>query len=78
MNQLDIMGEECPMTFVKASVALHQMQKGDILELLLCGEEPLKNIPQALEKEGHKILSIEHLEGEKHKVIVEKQMISPQ
>jgi len=72
MNKLDIRGEECPITFVKTSVALHKMQKGESLEVLLCGEEPLKNIPPALEKEGHKILSIEHIAGAEYRMLVEK------
>jgi tRNA 2-thiouridine synthesizing protein A len=72
MEKLDIRGEQCPMTYVKTSVALSQLQKGDILEVFICGEEPLRNIPPALEKEGHKILYIEKLDKNTHKIIVEK------
>jgi len=70
--ELDIRDEQCPMTYVKASVALHQMQKGDVLEVLVYGDEPLKNVPQALEKEGHKILYISEQESNIHKITVEK------
>ncbi|MDR2581060.1 MAG: sulfurtransferase TusA family protein [Fibromonadaceae bacterium] len=70
--KLDITAEECPMTFVKTKVVLHEMKKGDILEVLLCGEEPLRNVPAALEKEGHKILSIEPLGKETHRIVIER------
>jgi TusA-related sulfurtransferase len=60
------------MTFVKTKVALHGLSKGDVLEVLLCGEETLKNVPRAIEKNGDKILSIEHTNGEIHKIIIEK------
>jgi len=60
------------MTFVKTKVALHGLSKGDTLEVLLCGEEPLKNVPLAIEENGDKILSIEHLNGETHKITIEK------
>jgi len=69
---LDITAEVCPMTFVKTKVALHGLSKGDILEVLLCGEEPLRNVPRAIEENGDRILSIEHLEGGNYKIVVEK------
>jgi TusA-related sulfurtransferase len=69
---LDITAEVCPMTFVKTKVALHGLSKGETLEVLLCGEEPLRNVPHAVEENGDKIVSIEHLDGEIHKIVIEK------
>jgi len=69
---LDITAETCPMTFVKTKVALHRLSKGETLEVLLCGEEPLRNVPRAIEENGDKILSIEHLNGEIHKIVIKK------
>jgi len=69
---LDITAETCPMTFIKTKVALHGLAKGDTLEVLLCGEEPLRNVPRAIEENGDKILSIERLEGGTHKIVIEK------
>jgi TusA-related sulfurtransferase len=72
VESLDITAEQCPMTFVKVKVALHELAKGDVLEVLLRGEEPLRNIPFSLKQEGHDVLSIEHLSDDIHKVIVKK------
>lgn len=72
MNQLDITGETCPMTFVKTKVALHELSKGDVLEVLLLAGEPLKNVPRSCEEEGCKILSVEQTNGNVHKVLIEK------
>jgi len=60
------------MTFVKTKVALHGLSKGDTLEVLLCGEEPLRNVPRAIEENGDKVVCIEHLEGETHKIVIKK------
>jgi TusA-related sulfurtransferase len=60
------------MTFVKTKVALHGLSKGDTLEVLLCGEEPLRNVPRAIEENGDKILSIERFNGEIHKIVIKK------
>jgi TusA-related sulfurtransferase len=69
---LDLTAEICPMTFIKTKIALHGLSKGDTLEVLLCGEEPLKNVPRAIKENGDKILSIECLNGETRKIIIEK------
>jgi len=69
---LDITAETCPMTFIKTKVALHGLSKGETLEVLLCGEEALRNVPRAVEENGDKIVSIERLNGEIHKIVIEK------
>jgi len=69
---LDITAETCPMTFIKTKVALHGLVKGDTLEVLLCGEEPLRNVPRAVEESGDKVLAIERLEDGTYKIVVEK------
>jgi len=60
------------MTFVKTKVVLHRLSKGDVLEVLLRAGEPLKNVPRSCEDEGCKILSVEQIEGDVHKVVIEK------
>jgi len=72
MNQLDITAETCPMTFVKTKVALHELSKGEVLEVFLRAGEPLKNVPRSCEGEGCKVLSIEQMDGDVHKVLIEK------
>jgi TusA-related sulfurtransferase len=69
---LDLTAEVCPMTFVKIKVALHELSKGDVLEVLLQGEEPLKNVPKAVEEGGDKVLRVEKVKGDVHKVLIEK------
>lgn len=60
------------MTFVKTKLKLAQIDKGDILEVLLSEGEPLDNVPRSAEEQGFKVLSIEHVEGTTHKVTIEK------
>ena len=58
-HELDITREVCPMTFVRARLMIEKMERGEILAIRLCGEEPLKNVPESLVELGHSILSIE-------------------
>ncbi len=70
--KLDITAEHCPMTFVKTKIQLSKLQSGDILEVLLMEGEPLQNVPKSAREQGFKVLDISHVEGQVHKVIIEK------
>ncbi|HET7753962.1 MAG TPA: sulfurtransferase TusA family protein [Anaeromyxobacteraceae bacterium] len=55
MNLLDIRAYVCPMTWVKAKIALDGLAPGDSLEVLLRDGEPLENLPRTAEEEGHSV-----------------------
>ena len=71
VETLDITKEHCPMTFVKAKLALSRIKSGDVLEITLKGGEPLENVPRSAAEEGHKVLSIEET-GDSYLVSIEK------
>ena len=71
-HTLDITKEHCPMTFVKTKLKLAQIATGDTLEVLLTEGEPLENVPRSAKEQGYNVLSIEHVEGTIHKVIIKK------
>ena len=58
-HELDITRDVCPMTFVRARLMVEKMKHGEILAIRLCGDEPLKNVPDSLVELGHRILSLE-------------------
>jgi len=70
--KLDITREHCPMTFVKTKIALSKLNSGDLLEVLLTEGEPLENVPKSSREQGYKVLEISHVEGQIHKVIIQK------
>lgn len=57
-QQLDITAETCPMTFVRTRLALDRMAPGEILEVLMKGEEPRRNVPRTAQEQGHAVLSV--------------------
>ena len=69
---LDITKEHCPMTFVKTKLKLAQIAAGDTLEVLLTEGEPLENVPRSAREQGYTVLSVEHVEGNVHKVTIVK------
>ncbi|PIQ89255.1 MAG: hypothetical protein COV72_04045 [Candidatus Omnitrophica bacterium CG11_big_fil_rev_8_21_14_0_20_42_13] len=70
-NVLDLKGTPCPINYVKAKLFLENLEAGDNLQIILDEGEPIKNVPESLKNDGHKILSIEKT-GEFYKVTVKK------
>lgn len=58
-STLDITRETCPMTFVRVRLALDRLSPGDLLEVLLKGDEPRRNVPRTAVEQGHAILAQE-------------------
>lgn len=55
-SEIDITRETCPMTFVRVRLALDRLQPGQLLGVLLKGEEPLRNVPRTAAEQGHAVL----------------------
>jgi TusA-related sulfurtransferase len=70
-QSIDITGEVCPMTFVRAKLRLERMRSGEVLSVRLRGDEPLRNVPKAARDEGHIILGIVP-EGNDHIVTIRR------
>ena len=66
---VDITAEVCPMTYVRVKLALERLSQGNVLEVWLTGEEPLKNVPKSVLDDGHHVLSVERAEGKSRLLI---------
>lgn len=53
---VDITDVNCPITFVKAKVALDELEEGEVLKVHLNGGEPAENVPGSIREEGHEVL----------------------
>lgn len=63
-DTVDITGVNCPITFVKAKVALEELEEGEILRVHMNGGEPAQNVPRSMKEEGHEVLDfIENDDG---------------
>lgn len=55
---VDITDVVCPVTFVKAKIALEDLEDGEILEVRMNEGEPLQNVPRSFKEEGHRLLRV--------------------
>ena len=54
-DQVDITDKVCPLTFVKAKVAIEELDDGEILAIRMNDGEPVQNVPRSMKEEGHTI-----------------------
>ena len=61
-DTVDITDKVCPLTFVKAKVAIDELDDG----------EPVQNVPRSIKEEGHQILKLVNNEDGTYNLIVKK------
>ena len=57
-DEVDITDKVCPLTFVKAKVAIEELEDGEILAVRMNDGEPVQNVPRSMKEEGHKVLKL--------------------
>lgn len=68
----DITDVVCPITFVKAKVALDELEEGQILSIRLNDGEPVQNVPRSIKDEGHQVLKLVNNNDGTYNLIVRK------
>ena len=68
---LDVKGEICPYPDIKTRKKLKQMKPGQVLEVLTDYPLSVERIPRNVEKEGHKVLKIERIDGPTHQIFIQ-------
>ncbi|MFQ5405613.1 MAG: sulfurtransferase TusA family protein [Candidatus Micrarchaeia archaeon] len=71
-KKVDLRGEVCPQTYVKAWLALEPLNKGQVLEILLDFPKSAEEVPKSLKNEGHEILAVDRSSEKEWKVTVRK------
>ena len=71
-DTIDITDVVCPTTFVKAKVALEELDEGQILSIRLNDGEPVQNVPRSIKAEGHEILKLDDNQDGTYTLIVKK------
>ena len=71
-DTVDITDVVCPVTFVKAKVALEELEEGEILSIHMNDGEPVQNVPCSTKAEGHRVLKLIHNEDGTYDLIVQK------
>ena len=71
-DMVDITDVVCPVTFVKAKVALEELDEGQVLSIRMNDGEPVQNVPRSIKEEGHQILKLDDNEDGTYTLYVKK------
>lgn len=71
-DQVDITDKVCPLTFVKAKVAIDELDDGEIIAIRMNDGEPVQNVPRSIKEEGHQILKLVNNEDGTYTLVVKK------
>ena len=71
-DTVDITDVVCPVTFVKAKVALEELEEGQVLSIRMNEGEPVQNVPRSIKDEGHQILKLLNNQDGTYSLIVRK------
>jgi tRNA 2-thiouridine synthesizing protein A len=72
MHVVDLRGVSCPTNFVKAKLALEELENGAVVQILLDDGEPVKNVPRSLKADGHKLLGLKQTDDGHYILELEK------
>jgi len=72
MQVIDLRGVSCPTNFVKAKLALEDIETGETARILLDDGEPVKNVPRSLKAEGHKLIGLKQADEGHYVLDLEK------
>ena len=60
-EQINLFGVKCPLNWAKTKVRLEDLERGDILEVLIDDPKGRRDIPRAAEAEGYAITQIDEI-----------------
>lgn len=60
---LDLKNIACPLNYVKAKLALEEMEPGQVLQVTVDMGTPADYVPRTLQSDGHEILDTRSSEG---------------
>ena len=69
---VDITDKVCPLTFVKAKVAIEELDDGEVLAVRMNDGEPVQNVPRSFKEDGHQVLKLYDNEDGTYTLLVRK------
>jgi TusA-related sulfurtransferase len=70
-RSLVVVGEECPMNYVRTKLALEDLAGGQVLEVFVNPGDAERNVPRSAREEGHEVLAVTSVE-DRVRVLIRK------
>ncbi len=69
---IDTKGNQCPYNFVYAKQALHSMEKGKTLKIIVDDPTAVTEVPRGMEADGHQVLSVKQKNKTDWEIVIKK------
>lgn len=71
--QINLKGKVCPLNFVFAKEALENLEKGQILKVIVDYPTAITEVPRGMEADGQKVINVKQLNDTDWEVMIQKQ-----
>ena len=72
-KELNLKGTVCPYNFVKAKLAIEDMEIGQVLRLIVDFPTAKDDVPRGMEYEEQKVLSVRQLNSTDWEIVIKKE-----
>ena len=72
-KELNLKGTICPYNFVKAKLAIEDMEIGQVLRLIIDFASAKDDVPRGMEYEGQKVLRVKQLNSTDWEIVIRKE-----
>lgn len=69
---IDTKGNKCPYNFVYAKQALHDLEKGKTLKIIVDDPTAVTEVPRGMEADGHDVLSVKQKNDTDWEIVIKK------
>jgi tRNA 2-thiouridine synthesizing protein A len=68
-RRVNLTASRCPISMVRAKLALDALAAGETIELVLAEGEQIQDIPRTLKQEGHRVLRVNRKGANYHLIV---------
>jgi len=71
-QEINLKGNVCPYNFVYAKQALHTLEEGKILKVIVDDPTAVTEVPRGMEADGHKVLNVKQITKTDWEIVIQK------
>jgi phosphate transport system ATP-binding protein len=71
-SEINLKGKICPFNFVSAKQALHDLEDGKILKIIVDDALAVTEVPRGMEADGHKVLIVKQINKTDWEIVIQK------
>ncbi|HIH45242.1 MAG TPA: phosphate ABC transporter ATP-binding protein [Candidatus Methanoperedenaceae archaeon] len=71
-TEVNLKGNKCPFNFVYAKQALHNLEPGKVMRVIVDDPMAVTEVPRGMEADGHKVLNVKQINSTDWAIVIQK------